>query len=92
MPELPEQANQRQEVLIAEEGSPGGDGHKRIDRADIGPRGRQRVEVAFHQMEEDTILTPGMPVRHEWKRAAVEGMEGVGYAETFWWTVAIRCS
>ena len=57
MVEILEQTEQRQQILIAEEGTPGSDTHKRISQAHIGPGGRQRVEVTIHQMEEDPILS-----------------------------------
>ena len=81
MVEVLEQADQCQQILIAEEGTSGSDAHKRIGRADIGPGGRQRVEVAIHQVEEDAILPPSVSVGYQGKLAPVERMEGVGDAE-----------
>jgi hypothetical protein len=45
--ELVQQANQDQEILVPEESTTSGDAYKRIDRADIGPRGWKRVQAAI---------------------------------------------
>jgi hypothetical protein len=90
--EILEQTEQRQQILIAEEGTPGSDTHKRISQAHIGPGGRQRVEVTIHQMEEDPILSPGVPVGHERKLAPMQRVIRMRYAKGFGWKLAVRCS
>ena len=77
--EIPEQTNQGQQVLEAEYGTSGGDGHERIGRPDIRPRGRQRLPAAICPMEADAILTPGVPVGHERELMSVQRMIGVRY-------------
>ena len=62
------------------ERAPGSDAHKRIDRAKISPRRRQRVEAAVHQVEEDAILSPGVPVGHERKLAPMQRVIRMRYA------------
>ena len=50
------------------------------------------MEAVIRHVEEDSIFTPVVPIKHEREHAPMQRMEGVGYLETFWWTGAIRCS
>jgi hypothetical protein len=90
--ELLEQVNQGQEILVAEEGASSSEGHERVSRANVCPGGRQGTQVAICLVEKDAILTPGVPVGDQRKLAPMQWMEGMGYAEGFWQTAAVRRS
>jgi hypothetical protein len=57
-----QQIRQSDQVLVAKEGSPGGDLYERVDASDIRTARHDRLQVALRVTEKHAILTPGLVI------------------------------
>jgi hypothetical protein len=64
-----QQVRQSDQILIAEEASPGRDLHERIDPSGIGTTRQNRLQMAFSVTEVDSVLAPVRAVLDELKFA-----------------------
>ena len=79
---LAQQADQVLEVHQAQQRPASGQGHKGIDRGQIGPSGGQGTDMRGEGIQEkDAGFAPGHPLGQEGKLLPDEGVEGMGYGE-----------
>jgi hypothetical protein len=87
-----QQIRQSDQVLVAKEGSPGGDFYERVDASDIRATRRNRLQLALGATEEHAILTPGFAIFDQLEFTTEQGMEGMRYPKMFAHTAFMRCS
>ena len=90
-PESLQQIRQSDQVLVAKEGSPGGDLYERIDASNIRTTRHNRLQ-ALGVTEEHAILAPGLVTFDQFELATEQGMEGMRYPKMFGPTALMRCN
>jgi len=86
-----QQDSQLDQVLVAKEGSTGGDFDENIDASGIGAARQNRLQLPFGVIEINAVLTPVLAIFDQFELAPGQRMERMRYAEMLFRIVITGC-